>query len=49
MKNDILHFEEKYYIFASFLQRKLLKQNHDDFHAKHFEYENFFELFRRKY
>jgi hypothetical protein len=49
MKNDILHFEEKYYILASFLRRKLFKQNHDDFHAKHFEYEKIFELFRRKY
>jgi hypothetical protein len=49
VKNDILHFEEKYYIFANLLRRKLFKQNHDDFHAKHFEYEKIFELFRRKY
>jgi hypothetical protein len=25
MKNDILHFEKKYYILASFLRRKLFK------------------------
>jgi hypothetical protein len=31
--------------FASFLRRELFKQNHDDFHAKHFEYEKTFELF----
>ncbi len=49
MKNDILHFEEKYYIFTSFLRRELLKQNHDDSHAKHFEYEKILELFRKKY
>ncbi len=49
MKNDILHFEEKYYILASFLRKELFKQNHDDFHAKHFEYEKILELFRRKY
>ncbi len=49
MKNDILHFEEKYYILASLLRRKLLKQNHDDSHAKHFEYEKILELLRRKY
>jgi hypothetical protein len=48
MKNDILYFEEKYYILAKFL-RKLFKQNHDDFHAKNFEYEKILELFRRKY
>jgi hypothetical protein len=49
MKNDILHFEKKYYIFASFLRRKLFKQNYDDSHARHFEYEKILELFRRKY
>jgi hypothetical protein len=49
MKNDILHFEEKYYILANFLRKELFKQNHDDFHAKHFEYEKILELFRRKY
>jgi hypothetical protein len=49
MKNDILHFEKKYYILASFLRKELFKQNHDDFHAKHFEYEKILELFRRKY
>jgi hypothetical protein len=49
MKNDILHFEERYYIFSNFLRRELLKQNHDDSHANHFEYEKIFELLRRKY
>ncbi len=49
IENDILHFEEKYYIFSSFLRKKLFKQNHDDFHANHFEYEKAFELLRRKY
>jgi hypothetical protein len=49
MKNDILHFEKKYYILASLLRRKLFKQNHDDFHARHFEYEKILELLRRKY
>jgi hypothetical protein len=49
MKNDILHFEERYYILSNFLRRKLFKQNHDDFHANHFEYEKILELFRRKY
>jgi hypothetical protein len=39
MKNDILHFDEKYYIFMNLLRRELFKQNHDDFYAKHFEYE----------
>jgi hypothetical protein len=49
VKNDILHFEERYYIFSSLLQRELLKQNHDDSHASHFEYEKILELLRRKY
>ncbi len=49
MKNDNLHFEEKYYIFTNFLRRELFKQNHDDFHARHFEYEKILELLRRKY
>jgi hypothetical protein len=49
MKNNILHFEEKYYIFTSLLRRELLKQNHDDFYAKHFKYEKILELFRKKY
>jgi hypothetical protein len=49
VKNDILHFEKKYYILANFLRKELFKQNHDDFHAKHFEYEKIFELLRKKY
>jgi hypothetical protein len=49
MKNDILHFDEKYYILTSLLRRELLKQTHDDSHARHFEYEKIFELLRRKY
>jgi hypothetical protein len=49
IENDILHFEEKYYIFSNFLRRELLKQNHDDSHANHFEYEKIFKLLRRKY
>ncbi len=49
IKNDILHFEEKYYILSNLLRRELLKQNHDDFHANHFEYEKILELLRRKY
>jgi hypothetical protein len=49
MKNDILHFEEKYYILSNILRRELFKQNHDDFHAYHFEYEKTLELFRKKY
>jgi hypothetical protein len=49
MKNDILHFEKKYYILSNFLRKELFKQNHDDFHANHFEYEKILEFFRRKY
>jgi hypothetical protein len=31
MKNDILHFEKKYYILLNFLRKELFKQNYDDF------------------
>jgi hypothetical protein len=49
VKNDILHFEERYYILSKLLRRELLKQNYDDSHANHFEYEKTLELLRRKY
>jgi hypothetical protein len=49
MKNDILHFEERYYIFSNFLRKELFKQNHDDLHANHFKYEKTFEFLRRIY
>jgi hypothetical protein len=49
MKNDILHFEKKYYILSNFLRRKLFKQNYDDFHANHFEYEKIRDLLSKKY
>ncbi len=49
MKKKILHFEEKYYIFANFLRKELFKQNHEDFYVNYFEYNKIFELFQRKY
>jgi hypothetical protein len=49
MKNDILHFKNKYYILSNFLRRKLFKQNHDDFYANYFEYEKTFMFFRKKH
>jgi hypothetical protein len=49
MKNDILHFEKKYYILSNFLWKELFKQNHDDFHTNYFEYEKILEFLRRKY
>jgi hypothetical protein len=49
VKNDILHFEKRYYILSNLLRRELLKQNHDDSHASHFECEKILELLRRKY
>jgi hypothetical protein len=46
MINDILHFKKKFYILANSLQRKLFKQNYNDFHTKHFEYEKFSSYFK---
>ena len=49
LKNDILYANERIYISFKKLRNALFKQNHDDFYAKHFEYEKIFELIRRKY
>jgi hypothetical protein len=42
LKKDII-------FFRVFLRKELFKQNHDHFHASHFEYEKILELLRRKY
>ena len=48
-ENDILYANERIYISSQKLRNALLKQNHDDFYAEHFEYEKTLELIRRKY
>jgi hypothetical protein len=49
IENDLLRWENKWYILSELLKRKLLKQNHDDSYADHFEHERTFDLLRRKY
>ena len=49
IKNDIFCWKNKWYIFSNLLKRKLLKQNHDDFYAKHFDYNKIFDLIKKKY
>jgi hypothetical protein len=49
IENDLLRWENKWYIFSKFLKRELLKQNHDDSYVDHFEHEKTFDLLKRKY
>jgi hypothetical protein len=49
IQEEILCYEDKWYISLSFLRRALLQQNHDDSQARHFEYIRILELLRRKY
>jgi hypothetical protein len=49
IQEEILCYENKWYISSSFLRRALLQQNHDDSQARHFEYACTLELLRRKY
>jgi translation initiation factor 2 beta subunit (eIF-2beta)/eIF-5 len=49
IQEEILCYEDKWYISSSFLRRALLQQNHDDSQARHFEYTRTLELLRRKY
>jgi hypothetical protein len=49
IENDLLRWENKWYIFSNFLKKKLLKQNHDDSYVDHFEHEKTFDLLKKKY
>ncbi len=49
IENDLLRWENKWYIFSNLLKRELLKQNHDDSYVDHFEHEKTLNLLKRKY
>jgi hypothetical protein len=49
VKNDILCKENKWYIFLNLFRIELLKRNHDDFNARHFDVLKTIELIKRKY
>jgi hypothetical protein len=49
IENDLLRWENKWYILSDLLKRELLKQNHDDSYVDHFEHERTLNLLKRKY
>ncbi len=49
LNDDLLCFKNAWYVFANFMRRLLLKQNHDNLHAKHFDVKKTLELLKRKY
>ncbi len=49
LNDDLVCFKNVWYVFADFMRRLLLKQNHDDFHANHFDVKRTLELLKRKY
>jgi hypothetical protein len=49
IENDLLRWKNKWYILSKFFRRELLKQNHDDSYADHFEHEKIFDLLKKKY
>jgi hypothetical protein len=44
-----LCFKNAWYVLVDLMRRLLLKQNHDDFHASHFDVKRTLELLKRKY
>jgi hypothetical protein len=48
IENDLLRWENKWYILSNLLKRKFLKQNHDDSYVDHFEHEKTLNLLKKK-
>jgi hypothetical protein len=46
---DFLCFKNAWYVFTNLIWRLLFKQNHDDFHANHFDFKKTLKLLKRKY
>jgi hypothetical protein len=49
VKNDILCKKNKWYILFDFLRIELLKRNHDNLNARHFDVLKTIELIKKKY
>jgi hypothetical protein len=49
VKNDILCKKNRWYIFLDFFKTELLKRNHDDFNARHFDMFRTIKLIKWKY
>jgi hypothetical protein len=48
IENDLLRWENKWYVLSNLLKKKLLKQNHDDSYVDHFEHEKTLNLLKKK-
>jgi vacuolar-type H+-ATPase catalytic subunit A/Vma1 len=48
IENDLLRWENKWYIFSKFFKSNFLKQNHDDSYVDYFEHEKTFDLLKKK-
>ncbi len=49
LDDDLLCFKNVWYVLANLMRRLLFKQNHDDFHANHFDVKRTLDLMKRKY
>jgi hypothetical protein len=49
LKDELLCYKENWYVSSELIRRLLLKQNHDDSHANHFEVKRTLDLLQRKY
>ncbi len=49
LNDDLVCFKNVWYVLADLMRRLLFKQNHDDFHANHFDVKKTLELLKRKY
>ncbi len=49
LDDDLVCFKNVWYVLADLMRRLLFKQNHDDFHASHFDVKRTLELLKRKY
>ncbi len=48
IENNLWRWKNKWYISSNLLRRELLKQNHDDSYADHFEHERTLNLLKKK-
>ncbi len=49
LDDDLVCFKNAWYVLANLMRRLLFKQNHEDFHASHFDVKKTLELLKRKY
>ena len=49
IRKNILCYKNKWYISFDFLKKKILKRNHDDSNANHFEFKRILKIIHKKY